>query len=106
MKNPCGTTKANIINKSEVKGIPVYIGTGVNPVNSPAQFFVAWGQDVLRDGFISTFNNNSSENGFLWFVEEDEAEAKYSEILQETKVESKIRKCVISKKGLFNKYSD
>jgi hypothetical protein len=25
---------------------------------------------------------------------------------RKTKVESKIRKCVISKKGLFNKYSD
>lgn len=31
MSNPCGTTKANILEKTDVKGIPVYFGTGVNP---------------------------------------------------------------------------
>jgi hypothetical protein len=80
MKNPCGTTKANIFENVEVKGIPVYLGTGVNPVNSPAQFFVAWGKGVLTDGLIRTFNSETTEEGFLWFIDEDEAEAKYKAV--------------------------
>lgn len=80
MKNPCGTTKANILENTEIKGIPVYFGTGVNPVNSPAQFFVAWGKGVLGNGLIRTFNSESPEEGFLWYIDEDEAEAKYNNV--------------------------
>lgn len=80
MNNPCGTTKANIFEKTEVNGIPVYFGAGVNPVNSPAQFFVAWGTGALSDGLIHTFNSESIEQGALWFIEEDEAEAHYAKI--------------------------
>ncbi len=80
MKNPCGTTKANILEQVRINGVPVYWGTGVNPVNSPAQFFVAWGEGILTGGLIRTFNADSPERGFLWFVEEEEAEAKYGEI--------------------------
>lgn len=80
MSNPCGTTKANIFENTEVNGVPIYFGSGVNPVNSPAQFFVAWGKGVLAAGLIHTFNRESSEVGVDWFVEEDEAEAKYAEI--------------------------
>ena len=80
MKNPCGTTKANIIDQVRIHGIPVCWGTGVNPVNSPAQFFVAWGEGTLIGGLIRTFNDDAPGRGFLWFVEEDEAEAKYEEI--------------------------
>lgn len=82
MKNPCGTTRANIYEKTEVNGIPVYFGSGVNPVNSPTQFFVAWGIGVLKDGLIHTFNSDSPEEGFLWFIDEDEAEAKYLSLQQ------------------------
>lgn len=78
MSNPCGTTRANILEKTEVRGIPVYFGTGVNPVNSPAQFFVAWGKGVLEGGLIRTFNSEQLDRGFLWFIDEDEAEAKYN----------------------------
>jgi hypothetical protein len=60
-----------------VKEIPIYFGTGVNPVNSPAQFFVAWGKGVLAGGLIHTFNSEGQDQGFRWFVEEEEAEAKY-----------------------------
>jgi hypothetical protein len=77
MKNPCGTTRANILDKTEINGIPVFFGTGVNPVNSPAQFFVAWGKGILEGGLIHTFNSERQEEGYLWFVDEDEAEAKY-----------------------------
>ena len=77
MKNPCGTTRANIIERTEVNGINIYFGTGVNPVNSPAQFFVTWGKGVLSSGMIYTFNSETSEEGFLWFIEEDQAEEKY-----------------------------
>lgn len=80
MKNPCGTTQANVIQVSEVKQIPLYYGTGVNPVNSPAQFFVAWGKGVLDNGLIRTFNTESKDEGILWFIDEDEAEAKYQEL--------------------------
>ena len=80
MGNPCGTTKANVFETTVVKGIPVYFGAGVNPVNSPAQFFVAWGQGVLSGGLIHTFNSEFSEQGSLWFIEEDEAEATYAKI--------------------------
>ncbi|HVJ48157.1 hypothetical protein [Desulfitobacterium sp.] len=80
MSNPCGTTRANILEKTVVNGIPVYFGTGVNPVNSPAQFFVAWGMETLKGGLIHTFNSEQLEEGFLWFVDEDEAEAKYSTV--------------------------
>lgn len=78
--NPCGTTRANILEKTKVNGIPVYFGTGVNPVNSPAQFFVAWGEGILAGGLIHTFNSESLAKGFLWFVDEDEAQAKYAEV--------------------------
>lgn len=78
MNNPCGTTLANILEKIEVNGIPVYFGTGVSPVNSAAQYFVAWGKGVLLNGLIHTFNSERSNEGILWFVDEDEAEAKYS----------------------------
>jgi len=77
MKNPCGTTRANIIDQTEVNGIPVYYGSGVNPVNSPAQFFVAWGETVLLDSLIRTYNSEAHEEGQLWFSDEDEAENKY-----------------------------
>lgn len=80
MKNPCGTAKANIIEKAEINGIPVFFGAGVSPINSPAQFFVAWGKGVLANGLIPTFNNESPKEGFLWFIDEDEAEAKYVEV--------------------------
>lgn len=80
MENPCGTTKANVFETTEVNGIPVYYGAGVNPVNSPAQFFVAWGKGVLASGLIHTFNSQSEEQGALWFIDEDEAEAQYNRI--------------------------
>lgn len=80
MTNPCGTTKANIFESTEVSGIPIYFGAGVNPVNSPAQFFVAWGKKAIVGGLIHTFNQDSFEQGSLWFVNEEEAEAKYAEI--------------------------
>lgn len=80
MGNPCGTTKANIYEKIEINGIPVYFGAGVNPVNSPAQFFVAWGIKSLAGGLIHTFNINSGEEGTIWFVDEDEAEAEFKKI--------------------------
>lgn len=85
MKNPCGTTKAHIIESVEINGIPVYLGTGVNPVNSPAQLFVAWGKGILANGLIHTFNSESPEQGFLWFIDEDEAEMKYAAIQQALK---------------------
>jgi len=77
MGNPCGTTKANILESIEINGTPIYFGSGVNPVNSPAQFFVAWGKGVLADGLIHTFNSESPERGSEWFIDEDEAEDKY-----------------------------
>ncbi|WP_088188212.1 hypothetical protein [Desulfosporosinus sp. FKA] len=80
MGNPCGLTKANILESTEIDGMPVYFGTGVNPVNSPAQFFVAWGKEVLADGLIHTYNVKSAEKGIEWFSDEDEAEAKYLKI--------------------------
>lgn len=80
MKNPCGTARANILEKEVVKDIPIYFGTGVNPANSPAQFFVAWGKGVLEGGLIRTYNSDSEEEGFLWFIDEDEAEDKYWQI--------------------------
>jgi len=80
MGNPCGMTKANIFEKTEVNGIPVYYGSGANPVNSPAQFFVAWGIGALSAGLIHTFNSESTEQGSLWFIEEDEAEARYAKV--------------------------
>ena len=85
MSNPCGTTKANIIEQVEVKGIPIYFGTGVNPVNSPAQFFVAWGHQTLRGGLVKTFNYEDLNEGLLWFIDEDEAEKKFLIIQQNLK---------------------
>ncbi|SHN68180.1 hypothetical protein [Desulfitobacterium chlororespirans] len=76
MSNPCGTTRANILRQSEINGIPLYFGTGVNPVNSPAQFFVAWGETVKK-GLIHTFNREELHEGCLWFIDEDEAERKF-----------------------------
>ncbi|MFY9140814.1 MAG: hypothetical protein WBJ83_08185 [Thermacetogeniaceae bacterium] len=61
MLNSCGTAKANIIAQTEVKGIPLYFGTGVSPVNFPAQFFVAWGKDALKNGLIPTYNKEERE---------------------------------------------
>lgn len=80
MKNPCGTTRANILENTEINGIPVFFGTGVNPVNSPAQFFVAWGKGILVRGLIHTFNSVSQEEGYLWFIDEDEALAKFHSV--------------------------
>ncbi len=80
MDNPCGMTKANVFENTKVNGIPVYYGAGVNPVNSPAQFFVAWGKKALSGGLIHTFNSQSEEQGSLWFIDEDEAEAQYAKI--------------------------
>lgn len=80
MGNPCGTTKANVFETIEVNGIPVYYGSGVNPVNSPAQYFVAWGKGVISAGLIHTFNSETSEQGLLWFIDEDEAEAQYAKM--------------------------
>jgi len=77
MNNPCGTAPARIYESAESGGLPIYFGSGVNPANSPAQFFVAWGRDVLKDGFVPTFNRDTPESGFLWFVDEEEAEARY-----------------------------
>lgn len=82
MKNPCGVTRGKIINRAEVNGVPVYFGTGVNPVNSPAQFFVAWGKGVLAEGLIHTFNSEALDEGQIWYVDEDEAEGKYLAVLQ------------------------
>lgn len=82
MGNPCGMTRANILEKSEVKGVPIYFGTGVNPVNSPAQFFVAWGKGVLEGGLIRTFNSEQADYGFLWFIDEDEALERYNSLKQ------------------------
>lgn len=82
MSNPCGTTKANILEHLEVNGIPLFFGTGVNPVNSPTQFFVAWG-DSIRNGLIHTFNEEAPKEGCLWFIDEDEAEEKFL-LLKET----------------------
>jgi hypothetical protein len=83
LNNPCGTTRANILEKIEICGIPIFFGTGVNPVNSPAQFFVAWGKRALEGGLIHTFNSEDKEMGILWFVDEDEAEAKYVSLQKE-----------------------
>jgi len=80
MDNLCGMTKATIFESTEINGTPIYFGSGVNPVNSPAQFFVAWGREVLNDGLIHTYNSKSPEQGSEWFVDEDEAEAKYIKI--------------------------
>lgn len=86
MKNPCGTTRANIYQSVNVKGIPIYFGSGVNPVNSPAQFFVAWGKEALTGGLIPTFSSDSPDNGVIWFVDEDEAEAKYLQMQKDLAV--------------------
>lgn len=75
MANPCGTTKAKVFEKAEIRGVPIYWGAGVKPVNSSAQYFVAWGKEVLAGGLIHTFNLNSPIQGIEWFVDEDEAEA-------------------------------
>ncbi|MBU7008784.1 hypothetical protein [Phosphitispora fastidiosa] len=83
MKNPCGTTRANIIESSIVNGIPIYFGSGVNPVNSPAQFFVAWGKEALIGTLLPTSNNESPDKGVIWFIDEDEAEARYFHLQEE-----------------------
>lgn len=82
LSNPCGTAKANIFEETQVNGISIYFGSGANPVNSPAQFFVAWGKDVLAGGLIPTYNEDTPERGILWFVDEEEAEEKYRQIQQ------------------------
>lgn len=81
MNNPCGMTKANIFERTEANGMKVVFGSGVNPVNSPAQFFVAWGKDVLANGLIPTFNCDTPEEGFIWFVDEEMAEEKYEALV-------------------------
>lgn len=81
IKNKCGMTKARILEQKVVKGIPVYLGTGVNPVNSPYQYFVAWGEMVLESGLIRTFNSDTSEDGQIWFIDEEEAELTYTNFL-------------------------
>lgn len=86
MKNPCGTTRANIYQSVNVKGIPIYFGSGVNPVNSPAQFFVAWGKEALAGGLIPTFSSDSPDCGVIWFVDEDEAEEKYLQVQKDLAV--------------------
>lgn len=78
----CGMTKARILEHEKIEEISVYFGTGVNPANSPAQFFVAWGKHVLADGLIHTFNHEAETEGYLWFVDEDEAESKYHEMIR------------------------
>ncbi|HEX3032883.1 MAG TPA: hypothetical protein VHS59_11720 [Bacillota bacterium] len=85
MKNPCGTTRATIYEQSTAGRLPVYFGSGVNPVNSPAQYFVAWGADVLAGGLIPTFNNEGEDQGFVWFVDEDAAEQRYLAMLDKLK---------------------
>jgi len=80
MGNPCGTTKANIFESTEINGTPIYFGAGVSPVNSAAQYFVAWGKGVLDGNLIHTFNSKSPEQGAEWFIDEDEAERKYIKI--------------------------
>lgn len=80
MGNPCGTTNAKIYKTMDVNGVPIYYGSGVNPVNSPAQYFVAWGKGVISSGLIHTFNSESLEQGSLWFVDEDEAEVQYAKL--------------------------
>lgn len=80
MKNPCGMTRAKVMEQKVVNRTTVYFGTGVNPVNSPAQFFVAWGNSVLKQGMIPTFNFDSAEEGHLWFINEEEAEEKYATV--------------------------
>jgi len=77
VNTPCGMTKANIIERTEVDGMKIVFGSGVNPVNSPAQFFVAWGKDILANGLIHTFNCETPEAGFIWFIDDELAEAKY-----------------------------
>lgn len=81
IQNKCGMTKARILAQKIVNGIPVYLGTGVNPVNSPYQYFVAWGDMVLVSGLIRTFNSDTSEDGQIWFIDDEEAELKYSTFL-------------------------
>lgn len=46
-------------------------------MNSPAQFFVAWG-DTVKKGLIHTFNREERHEGCLWFIDEDEAERRFS----------------------------
>ena len=78
IQNKCGMTKAKILEQKLVNGIPVYLGAGVNPVNSPYQFFVAWGNMALVSGLIRTFNSDTPEDGQIWFVDDEEAELKYT----------------------------
>ncbi|HHX87849.1 MAG TPA: NmrA family NAD(P)-binding protein [Firmicutes bacterium] len=82
MKIPCGMARANILNSTVSGGVTVYFGTGVNPVNSPAQFFVAWGDELLAGGMVPTYNSECPEQGVLWFVDEAEADEKYKEIVR------------------------
>lgn len=93
MVNPCGMTKANVFEKTEVNGIPIYYGAGVSPVNSPAQFFVAWGKAVLSSGLIHTFNSQSEEQGTLWFIDEDQAEVQYDKIQKVLATVKRSNKC-------------
>lgn len=72
--------RANIFEEAEVDGIAVYFGSGVDPANSPAQFFVAWGMEILKGGLVHTYNSEGPDQGILWFVDEDEAEDRFNSI--------------------------
>lgn len=76
--NPCGTAPVRIYATKAAGDVPAYFGSGVNPANSPAQFFVAWGEGVLAGGFLPTHNRDTPASGFLWFIDEDEAEARFN----------------------------
>lgn len=82
MKNPCGTAKANIFENRLAGSTPVYLGTGVSLVNSAAQYFVAWGEGILVNGLLPTYNIERGETGLHWYVEEEQAEARYDELCQ------------------------
>ncbi|HEX3032668.1 MAG TPA: hypothetical protein VHS59_10565, partial [Bacillota bacterium] len=74
------TAKANILEQSNPGGAPVYIGSGVSLVNSPAQWFVAWGEGILVNGLLPTFNIDNGASGLQWYVDEDQAEARFEEL--------------------------
>lgn len=81
VKNPCGTAQANIVEGTEINGIPVFWGTGFNPLNS-SQFFVSWGEKLMEGDLLPTYNSDNGEKGLLWFSDEDSAEKKYKELQQ------------------------
>ena len=78
MKKPCGTAEANIVDSSEINGVFVCWGTGFNP--NLTHYFVAWGQKLNEGDFISTYNDQTSEKGQIWYLDEEEAEKYYEEL--------------------------